>query len=121
MENHAVVSGIVSVAVGLPVPLAHVYLHIALDQAHPFHFQQSVPEVGTGGVAGAAGVEDPYPEPVGGAERCLLRRPALPQLGKQPFGYVQVRLGSIGRARFFYRIGGQIQNPQSTIRYPRII
>ena len=78
VEDHAVISGVIAVAVGFPVPLANVYLHSALDQNHSFYFQQSVPEVGTGGMARASGVEDPYPEPVGRSERGLLRRTALP-------------------------------------------
>jgi hypothetical protein len=81
VQDHAVILGVAAMAVRIPVPLADVYLHVALDQTYPFHFQQSVPKVGTGGMTGAAGVEDPNPKPVRRPERGLLRRPALPKLG----------------------------------------
>ena len=61
VQYHAVVPRVATVAVGLPVPLVKVNLHVALDQAHSFHIQQSVPEVRPGGVSGTARVEDPYP------------------------------------------------------------
>ena len=113
MQYHAVVPGVAAVAMRLPVPLANVYLHVALDQAHAFHFQQSVPEVRPGGVAGPAGVEDPYSKPIRRTKRSLLGRPPLLQVSQQLFGYIQRDLGLVRRTRFFYYCDDQIRLPQN--------
>ena len=70
-------------AVGVPVLLPDVNLHIAADPAHTLHLQDGIAEVGPGGEAGTSWVEHANPRPAVGAEPLLARRPPLPQPGQQ--------------------------------------
>ena len=87
VEDDAVVVGVVGMAVGVPVLLADVQLHVALDQTQPLDLQQGIAEVGAGRDAGPSGVQHPYPPAAAGAKLFLPGRPFLPQPGQQLFRY----------------------------------
>ena len=75
-------------AVGVPVPLAKVDLHIAADKANPLHIKQGVPEVGTGRGPRTAGIQHPDARTGTGTEVGLPGGTPLPELPQQPFRYL---------------------------------
>ena len=56
MNHYPVVVGVAAVAMGGPVSLAQVKLHVAADQAQPLNFQKRVAEVRPCGDARRTGV-----------------------------------------------------------------
>ena len=79
VEHDAVVVRVVVVAVGLPVSLAQVNLHVALHESLAFDHQQGVAEIGAGGHAGATGVQDLDASADFGTKRTVASGAALPQ------------------------------------------
>ena len=101
VQHHAVVPGVLAVAMGGPVLLANVDFHVPLHQAHAFYFQQSVAKVGPGGMAGPARVEHPHFGASLALEPGLSRRAALPQAGQQVLGNIGPA-GFLVAARFLF-------------------
>ena len=80
VQDDAVVVGVLPVAVGIPVLLADVDLHVPLHHPLILEVKQGVAEVRSGRRSGTPGIQHPHPPPLAGAEPLLPRRPPLPQL-----------------------------------------
>ena len=86
MEHNAIVVWVPVMAVGLPIALTEVHLHVALDESLAFDHQQGVTEIGAGSYAGATRIQDLNPCAGLAVESTVACRAALPQAGQLLFG-----------------------------------
>ena len=73
-------------AVGTPVALLEVKLHIATGKTDTLHVEERVTEVGACGGAGAAGIDDSQASPMLGLEHPCPGGPVAPQAGQGLLG-----------------------------------
>ncbi|MCE2464213.1 MAG: hypothetical protein J4F46_09985 [Dehalococcoidia bacterium] len=89
VQHHAVISGVIAMAVGVPVPLADVDFHVSPDQAHSLLLKYGVPEIGPGSGAHPAGIKHPEASAIAGSEVLLPGGLLSPQLHQETFRYLR--------------------------------